>query len=338
MRGRRRHGFFVLLLSLASGTSAAQPWGAAPVAPAALDVTTRIARSDADLAAAHLRSETAKAEEARAKAEIEALESRAELASRTMRDRVRALYRIRRAGSLPVAGGFEALLSHLARVERLERIVRADVDAVRYLGERRAALEAEVDRARRAREAAERDEATLREARAALELEHGNFLYAPQGVFPTLPVAPLPDESAFGALGVSGVTGVAPLPAAGFAALRGRLGTPVRAYGAIRDAVRDDGPGIELVSPAGTPVLAAAEGRVAFARTYGSYGRVVILDHGSGFYTVYGGLGRIDVRVGDPVGTGATLATVGAAQEPALFFEVRQGTRSLDARDWLGLR
>ncbi|MBC7172748.1 MAG: M23 family metallopeptidase, partial [Polyangiaceae bacterium] len=118
----------------------------------------------------------------------------------------------------------------------------------------------------------------------------------------------------------------------------GRLGSPVRAPAFVRDAVRDDGPGIELVAPAGTPVFAAAEGRVAFARTYGSYGRVVIVDHGGGYYTVYGGLGRIDAQVGDAINAGAPLGTIGSAPEPALFFEVREGSRSLDVRSWLGSR
>ena len=87
----------------------------------------------------------------------------------------------------------------------------------------------------------------------------------------------------------------------------------------------------------GAPVHAVAEGRVAFAGTYGSYGRVVILDHGDSFYTVYGGLGAFAARVGDSVSRGTKLGEVGAAARPAVFFEVRRSTRTLDPRLWTGL-
>ena len=78
-------------------------------------------------------------------------------------------------------------------------------------------------------------------------------------------------------------------------------------------------------------------GRVAFAGAYGSYGKVVILDHGDSFYTVYGGLGAFGVRVGDSVSRGTRLGDVAPAQRPAVFFEVRRSTRTLDPRSWTGL-
>jgi septal ring factor EnvC (AmiA/AmiB activator) len=108
----------------------------------------------------------------------------------------------------------------------------------------------------------------------------------------------------------------------------------------IRVARRDesDGPGLELQAPAGTPVRAVAAGRVAFSDRYGSYGRIVILDHGDGYYTVYGGLGAVEVRVGDDLSRDARIGSVGSDfNPPSLFFEVRKGTRTLEPRSWLGL-
>ncbi len=64
----------------------------------------------------------------------------------------------------------------------------------------------------------------------------------------------------------------------------------------------------------------------------------MILDHGDGYFTVYGGLGNADVRVGDDIGRGAQIGDIGVDPgPPELYFEVRQGTRTLDARTWLGL-
>ena len=85
-------------------------------------------------------------------------------------------------------------------------------------------------------------------------------------------------------------------------------------------------------------MYAAADGRVAFSQPYGAYGRMVILDHGNSFYTVYGGLGQSDVQVGDWVGMSTRVGTLAPSGPDAImFFEVRRGTKSLDARSWLGL-
>ena len=137
-----------------------------------------------------------------------------------------------------------------------------------------------------------------------------------------------------------GVRLVDPLPSDGFAAQRGRLASPVTGDVRIVPGQRaeSDGPGLELQAPVGTTVRAAAAGRVAFSDRYGSYGRLVILDHGDGFYTVYGGLGAVEVRVGDDLSREARIGSVGTDYSPsALFFEVRKGTRTLEPRAWLGL-
>ncbi|MET0386642.1 MAG: M23 family metallopeptidase, partial [Polyangiales bacterium] len=98
-----------------------------------------------------------------------------------------------------------------------------------------------------------------------------------------------------------------------------------------------EGPALSFEAPIGTPVYAAAAGRVAFSDVQGE-GRLVLLDHGNGYYTGYGGLGSVEVRVGDEVSTHARLGDIGRdGQPPALRFEVKQGTRVLQPRGWLGL-
>jgi septal ring factor EnvC (AmiA/AmiB activator) len=91
---------------------------------------------------------------------------------------------------------------------------------------------------------------------------------------------------------------------------------------------------VELLSPAGSGVVAVADGRVAFAGRHGALGLTVVLDHGDGHYTLYSGLAQAAPAVGEWVGQGARLGTLGG--EP-LYFEVRQGTRSTDTRAWIGL-
>jgi len=132
-----------------------------------------------------------------------------------------------------------------------------------------------------------------------------------------------------------------PTDSTGFASKQGRLATPVAGEFRVVDARRSesDGSGIEFQAPSGTSVRAVAAGRVAFSDRYGSYGRLVILDHGDGFYTAYGGLGHVEVRTGDELSAFARMGSIagdsrGAA---ALYFEVRKGTKTLPPRVWLGL-
>lgn len=70
--------------------------------------------------------------------------------------------------------------------------------------------------------------------------------------------------------------------------------------------------GLDVAVPTGTPILAAAPGRVINTGDYFYAGKSVFLDHGQGFITVYLHMSRIDVKEGDRVEAGNTLGAVGA--------------------------
>lgn len=71
--------------------------------------------------------------------------------------------------------------------------------------------------------------------------------------------------------------------------------------------------GIDIVAPAGTPVVASADGRVKFAGWRPGWGRVVEIDHGWGVCTFYGHCRTTLVKVGSRVKRGDTVATVGSS-------------------------
>jgi peptidoglycan hydrolase-like protein with peptidoglycan-binding domain len=110
--------------------------------------------------------------------------------------------------------------------------------------------------------------------------------------------------------------------------LRARIGSPFGPRGLGFHA------GVDLVAPTGVPVAAAAAGRVVWAgRRAGGWGLLVTLAHGDGVRTMYAHLSRVDVRVGERVGVGATVGLVGATGEargPHLHFEVRLRGAAVD--------
>ncbi len=85
--------------------------------------------------------------------------------------------------------------------------------------------------------------------------------------------------------------------------------------------------GIDLGVGYGTPIAAAAGGRVILASYYGGYGNTVIIDHGGGISTLYAHQSRIGVSNGASVSAGQTIGYVGStglSTGPHLHFEVRQ--------------
>ena len=103
-------------------------------------------------------------------------------------------------------------------------------------------------------------------------------------------------------------------PTEGFAAARGRLVFPVAGRADVRaraHARAPTDPGSRSTRPPGPPCAPSFAGHVAFADRYGPYGRIVILDHGAHYYTVSGNLDEIDVKIGQDVGAGERIGTVG---------------------------
>jgi septal ring factor EnvC (AmiA/AmiB activator) len=246
----------------------------------------------------------------------------------------RAFYKLTRAGLLPVGGGFEALVTHAMHVERARRRVIKDIAENQRLRARAEELDHELERIARDRIDLTGQRQSLDASRVAAE-DDARRQEAFDKAFET-------STGAGDYVAVYGGAGglVPDLPAGGFADARGRLLFPVSGRAEVRPAHRDSaaGPGLEIRAPAGSAVRAVFAGRVAFADRYGPYGRIVILDHGNHYYTVSGNLDEVDVKTGDEVGSGQRIGTVGDdGQGSMLYFEVRQGSRTVPPGPWLGI-
>jgi murein DD-endopeptidase MepM/ murein hydrolase activator NlpD len=130
---------------------------------------------------------------------------------------------------------------------------------------------------------------------------------------------------------------------------RGRFAAPVvtsepgTGFGArriINGKPRAPHTGIDFAVPRGTPVLAVNDGRVALVAEHFFPGRLVVIDHGLGLYTLYFHLDTVAVTEGQRVTRGQPIATVGAtgrATGPHLHFGAHIGAARIDPASLLGL-
>ena len=96
--------------------------------------------------------------------------------------------------------------------------------------------------------------------------------------------------------------------------------------------------GVDYKAPVGTAVKAAAAGKVIYSGWYGGYGKVVILEHGNGYATLYCHLAAYDVAAGERVKAGREIGHVGStgmSTGPHLHFELRRDGTPIDPAKFL---
>ena len=106
----------------------------------------------------------------------------------------------------------------------------------------------------------------------------------------------------------------------------GNLVHPV--YGTVRFHA-----GIDMGGQAGLPIAAAGNGTVIYAGWRSGYGNTVIIDHGSGFSSLYAHMSDFAVSTGSSVSAGSTVGFVGStglSTGPHLHFEIRINGAAVD--------
>jgi murein DD-endopeptidase MepM/ murein hydrolase activator NlpD len=96
--------------------------------------------------------------------------------------------------------------------------------------------------------------------------------------------------------------------------------------------------GLDLNAGAGTAIMAAESGTVIMARTWGGYGRAVVIDHGGGLSTLYAHQSSILVSEGQRVSRGDVIGYVGCTgycTGPHLHFETREWGTPVDPMKYL---
>ena len=146
--------------------------------------------------------------------------------------------------------------------------------------------------------------------------------------------------------GPSQVPGSSEEPSGSFASLKGRLPWPTGGALASTFGRQEHARyktvtfnhGIEINAPGGQKIVSVADGVVLYADWFKGYGRLIVLDHGDGYYTVYAHAAEILVKMGDHVAKGQTIGSVGNTGSVAgsqLYFEVRYRGGPQDPVAWL---
>jgi len=277
------------------------------------------------------------AEEQRIVGELAALGSRLDMVHARIVARGRAYYRLVRAGLLPVGGGFDALVDHATRVERLRAAVERDLAMQAEIERRRAELVTQLRRVRAERAPLEVQRQAMLRAQVAMrqaDERRDAFLRAFGSSQP-----PPGHLSVYGAGPETGP--LAGDPQGSFEAMRGRLSVPLagRFETGGEDPASGGGSGLELRAARDTTVLAIYAGRVVFVGEYLDYGTTILVDHGEDYFSLYGRLARTEVALGDPVPERGRIGWVmrHGSRPPTLHFELRKGTAPIDAAKWLGL-
>jgi lipoprotein NlpD len=129
----------------------------------------------------------------------------------------------------------------------------------------------------------------------------------------------------------------APPPAAAKTASGGEFIWPVKGK-VLAGFAEPRSKGIDIDGKLGTPVLAAAAGRVTYTGTgIPGLGKLVVIRHDTGFITVYAHNRDIMVKEQQQVGRGQKIAELGAtdADRPKLHFQIRKGAAAVDPLRYL---
>ncbi len=133
------------------------------------------------------------------------------------------------------------------------------------------------------------------------------------------------------------------LPDIKLAEARGKLPRPAQGRLLARfNQVKPDGinrwKGVWIAADAGSPVRAIATAQVVYVGWMHHFGLLLVLDHGDGYFSLYGHNQSALRQVGDQVSAGEMIAEAGDTgghHKSGVYLEIRKGRRALDPLKWL---
>lgn len=98
------------------------------------------------------------------------------------------------------------------------------------------------------------------------------------------------------------------------------------------DDIGADSQGIRIESRSGAVVVAPLGGVVRYAGPFKAYGNIILLEHKNNYHSLIAGLGKIDTVVGQSVGSGEPIGSLGsqAGIRPSVYYELRLNGQPID--------
>ncbi|MGA1845173.1 MAG: murein hydrolase activator EnvC family protein [bacterium] len=99
--------------------------------------------------------------------------------------------------------------------------------------------------------------------------------------------------------------------------------------------------GIDIGAPLGSDILSVGAGKIAYAGWFLGYGKLIIIDHGNGYTTIYAHTLEIAVQEGQRIKGGERIGSVGdthSIRGAELYFEIRHNGQPCDPLVWLSRR
>ncbi|MBW1998405.1 MAG: peptidoglycan DD-metalloendopeptidase family protein [Deltaproteobacteria bacterium] len=129
----------------------------------------------------------------------------------------------------------------------------------------------------------------------------------------------------------------------GFPKARGKLPLPLdgkilRDAGVLGANLYGSRKGVYFLGKARSEVRAIFPGRVEYSGWLKGYGQIIVINHGSRYFSVYAYLSRRNKKKSDLVGGGEVIGSLGETGPiggPMLYFEIRKGSKSLSPMKWL---
>lgn len=249
--------------------------------------------------------------------------------------RGRAYYKSVRHGLLPAGNGFDEIIDHAANVERNRMALVRDIDHAAELRKRERDLTAKLDTLKANRVPIEAHRRAMAAAKSQLQQadeRRDAFGRAFQSS----------NAPSYVAIYGADKGPQSDAPSEPFLKLKGHMPFPVagRAQARKVEKTSTQEVAVELLAPDGSVARSVAPARVAFADHYQDDRQfTIILDHGDRYFTVYGNLETLQVKVGDTIPASAPLGRIATTpvDGTVLYFQIRKAGDAEDPSPWLGI-